>query len=63
MIAFLALGCVFGAIVYYLGTGADWHWGAALAAALVPVAFTYFMGVLGLLISAAFVAAIYKATT
>ena len=59
---FLVLGCALGALVFRFCTNAGWHWGAALGAALVPVAFTGFLGLLGLLISGAFVSAMYKAT-
>ena len=59
---FLVIACIIGFIVFRLGVGADWHWVGALRATLIPIAFTYFLGIIGLLIFAAFVAAIWRAT-
>ncbi len=58
MLIILVIGCGLGALVFRLGTNAGRHWGAALGVALVPIAFTFVLGVLGLLISALFVAAL-----
>ena len=62
MVVVLVIACVIAFIVFRLGVAADWHWGAALVAAFVPIAFTLIGGILGLFISIAFAAAIYKAT-
>jgi hypothetical protein len=59
-IIFLAIGLALGIVVFFLGTRANWHWGWALASAAVPVTFVFFLGIIGLLIAGAFVAAIYK---
>ena len=62
MLIFLGVGIILGAMTFRLGRNADWHWAAALVVALVPIGFTFFMGILGLLISAVFVGSLYKAT-
>lgn len=62
MLVVLVIAGVISLIVFRLGVAADWHWGAALVAACVPIAFAYFGSGLGLLLSIAFAAAIYKAT-
>ena len=40
-----------GFAVFRMGVGADWHWAGALVAALIPIAFTFLLGFLGLIIS------------
>lgn len=59
---FLGVAVVIGIIVFRLGLGADWHWAYCVLAALVPIAFTFFLGIIGLIISAVFAGAVYKAT-
>lgn len=58
----LGIGCVLGFVVLRLGLAADWGWTRSILAALLPVAFTLFLGLVGVLISAALVGAIYKAS-
>lgn len=60
--ALLGIAAIMGVAVFRLGLNADWHWVAALLAAAVPVAFTFFMGIIGLLVGGAFVAAVWKAS-
>ena len=60
-LVFLGLAVAIGGGVFRVGVGAGWHWGKALAAAAVPVAFTFFLGFIGLLIGAAFLVAVWKA--
>ena len=58
---FVAIALGMGVVVFRLGHNAGWHWGGCGAAAVVPVVFTYFLGIIGLLIGGAFMAAIWKA--
>ena len=58
----LGISLVIAFAVFKLGRGADWHWVGALAAAFVPVVFTFFLGVIGLVIGGVFLGAIWKAT-
>ena len=50
-----------GVAIYQIGKHADWPWVASLLAAFVPVIFTLLFGIIGLVISAAFLATIWKA--
>jgi len=59
----LGISLILGFAVFRLGVGADWHWAAALVAALVPVGFTFFLGIIGLIIGGVFVGVIWKATS
>ena len=38
----LALAAIMGLATFRIGRNADWHWAAALLAAMIPVAFTFF---------------------
>ncbi len=58
----LGVSVVMGLIVFRIGKNADWHWAAALMAAAIPIAFTFFLGLIGLLIGGAFVSAVWKAS-
>ena len=58
----LGIALVMAFVVFRLGVAADWHWGGALVAALVPVGFTFFFGIFGIVISAIYLGAIVKAT-
>ena len=49
-------------LAFRLSTGMGWHWGSAVFLGLVPLAATYFLGLIGLLAGAAFVGSLYKAT-
>ncbi len=42
--------------------GFGWHWAVGLLLAVVPVAVTFFFGLIGLLGAALFVGALYKAS-
>jgi len=53
---------VLGVLAFRVTAGMGWHWSAAVFFALVPPAATYFLGIIGLLASAAFVGALYKAS-
>ena len=55
----IALGL--GVMVFRLATGNEWHWALGLFLALIPLAFTLVLGIIGLLIAAVFVGAAYKA--
>lgn len=57
----LAFAVALGLAVFCIGRSADWHMAAALGAAAVPALFTYFAGVIGLVASGLFVAAVWKA--
>lgn len=58
----LAAAAIMGLAVLQLGRKADWHWSAALLTGPLLLAFTYSLGMLGLLIGGDFVAAVRKAT-
>lgn len=59
----LFVAAILGVLVFILGLRGGWHWAGAGVAALLPVAFTFFMGVIGLLIAFGFVFSIYKLTS
>ena len=61
-ILFLCVPLVLGVLAFRVTVGMGWHWTAAVFFALVPLAATYFVGLIGLLGSAAFVGALYKAS-
>jgi len=60
-IVFLGIAAVFALFTYRIGYQAGWHWGASLACAAIPIVFTIFLGILGVLIGAMFVTALWKA--
>ena len=60
---FLGAAVLMAVGVFRMGNGSGWHWGWATVAALVPIAFTLFLGILGLLISGAYFVSIWKVTT
>ena len=60
-VVFLLIGLVFAAATYWVGVRAGWSKLAAILVALIPVAFCFFMGIIGVLISAVFLPAVYKA--
>lgn len=57
----LAFAVAIGVAVWWLGREAGWHWGVSVGAGLVPVGFTFFLGIFGVLISIAFLGAIWRA--
>ena len=59
---FLLVAAVFSFLVYSLAAGMKWHKGAMLLA-VFPLLATYFLGIWGLIISALFVAAMFKASS
>ncbi len=61
-LALLGVSVLFGFGVFRIGTQSDWHWIAALLAALVPVAFTFFLGLIGLIVGGAFLVSVWKAS-
>lgn len=61
---FLGISLFLALLVFRLGyRDGDWHWGAALGAALIPVAFTFFLGIIGFIVAIAFTVAVWKATS
>lgn len=60
-IAILLIALIPTFATFWIGHRSGWHWGAALAAAAIPLAFTFFLGIIGLLIAFAFVTAVWKA--
>lgn len=60
-IVLLVIALIMGVAVFKIGSDAGWHWGGGIAAALVPIGFTFFLGILGLIIGGFFVAAVWKA--
>lgn len=61
---FLGLSCILAFMVFRMGyRDGDWHWGAALAVACVPVAFTLVLSIIGFIVAIAYTVAIWKATS
>lgn len=60
-VVMLVIGFLLGALVFKLGRDSDWNTVGTLLAALVPAALCYYMGVIGLLVAAAYVGALWKA--
>ena len=58
----LGISLIIAMVVFWLGLAADWPWGGAVVAALVPIAFTLFFGIVGIVISVIYLGAIFKAT-
>lgn len=58
----MVIGLVFSVVVYNLAVGMDWHWGFAVFLALVPIGAAVFMGIFGVIGSALFVGAMFKAS-
>jgi hypothetical protein len=61
-IAILLVALALSVLAFRLSTGMGWHWGSAAFLGLVPLAATYFFGLIGLLGAAAFVGSLYKAS-
>ena len=59
--AFLFVALFLGVLVFRLSMGMSWPWGLALLLALIPPVATFFLGIIGLLGSALYVGAMYKA--
>jgi hypothetical protein len=59
-LVFLLLSIGLGFLVFWVTQRAGWHWALALAVAAIPLTFTFFLGVIGLLVGALFAAAMYK---
>ncbi|MCI0704726.1 MAG: hypothetical protein L0241_27025 [Planctomycetia bacterium] len=61
-IIFGLIAVVLGVMVFRLSSGNGWHWSAGLFLAAIPIAFALFLGIIGLLIGAVFVGALYRAS-
>ena len=61
-IALLMVAGALGFMVFRLSIGNGWHWVLGLLLAAIPIAFALFLGIIGLLIGAVFVGAMYRAT-
>jgi len=59
----LPIAAILGILVFILAKRGGWHWGGALVAAIMPLVFTFFMGILGLLLGFGFTFSIYKLTS
>jgi len=58
----LCVSVIMALVVFRTGIQSDWGWVGALIAALVPVTFTFFLGIIGLLIGGVFMASVWKAS-
>ena len=56
----LLIGVALAVVTYLIGSQAGWSWWAARLVALIPLAFCFFLGVVGVLVSALFVPAVWK---
>ena len=56
----LSIALVLSVMVFWLSWNLCWHWGVGIVLAAIPLLFTFFLGVWGLLISGLFTAALYK---
>ncbi|MEM1354825.1 MAG: hypothetical protein AAGC44_10660 [Planctomycetota bacterium] len=64
VLVLLGISLFLAILVFRMGyRDGDWHWGAALAVALIPVAFTLFLGIIGFIVAIGFTVAIWKATS
>ena len=61
-ILFWLIPVVLGVLAFRVAAGMGWHWLTAVIFGLVPLAATFFLGVIGLLGSAVFVGGLYKAS-
>ncbi len=59
---FLLIVLILSVLVFRVTTGMGWNWGLALCLALIPIGATLLFGIIGLLGSALFVGALYKAS-
>jgi hypothetical protein len=57
------IAIVLAILVFGLAKRSDWHWGVALGLAAIPIAFTVFLGIYGVIIAAIFTASMYKVGT
>jgi hypothetical protein len=61
-VIYLLVGLALGAMVFRLSIGSGWHWAVGLLLGLIPIAATFFLGLIGLLGAGLFVGALYQAT-
>jgi hypothetical protein len=59
---YLLIPLALGVMVFRLSSSMGWHWFVGLLLALIPLGATLLMGIIGLLGSALFVGALYKAS-
>jgi hypothetical protein len=59
---FLILPLSLGVLAFRVSAGMGWHWVVGLLLALIPLGATLLLGIIGLLGSALFVGALYKAS-
>ena len=58
----LIIALVLGALAFRLSSTMGWHWALGLFLALLPFAASLLLGIIGLLGSAVFVGALYRAS-
>jgi len=58
----LTVALVLSALIARLSFSMGWHWGLTLVVALIPLVAVYFLGVFGLVPSAALVSALYRSS-
>jgi hypothetical protein len=61
MLLLVAVGM--SGLIFWLSRRAQWHAAAGLAVAVPPIPLTFFFGVLGLVIAAFYLAAMFKVLT
>ena len=59
---FLIIPLSLGVLAFRVSSGMGWHWVVGLLLALIPLGATLLFGIIGLLGSALFVGALYKAS-
>jgi hypothetical protein len=61
-ILFLLIPLGLGVLAFRVSSGLGWHWVVGTLLALIPLGATLLLGIIGLLGSALFVGALYKAS-
>jgi len=59
----MLIALVLAVLVFKLSSDMDWHWGVGIFLAAIPLAASYFLGIFGVIGSAMFVGAMFKAAS
>ena len=60
LIPFLVIALVLGVLSLRLALSNSWGWGVGIGLALVPLAATFFFGIMGLMLAFLIVGSLYK---
>jgi len=56
----LAIGLALSIVVFWQSWTLGWHWGVGIVVSTIPLAFTFFLGMWGVVIAAVFTAALFN---